>query len=616
VDEFHYYNAKQLANFLFFLTLLREWRYFGQEKRRVCLLTATPNADVEGYLRRLQSGSDIKIEYIEPGTEPAGLKRLPALAPLRLRLYSAEEYDQGIVDLAVGAKQTVNEWLDQGRHGAIISSALWRINTIYARYGGRDNERMERLTGPQRKVGRERARIVELMLATPTVDIGYNFERKGKARQSIDFLLFDGQYADEFTQRLGRAGRVLGKEVSDTPSDAWAIVPDKLVAELKPFADKQLTRVELSAIVKQTLAPRNGIYGYVRSGAIAEAFLPIYRYQQSIPTADAEQAESLFEAVKQTYGATDQWTFRRLKGEIAYYLKVSELIERVMRDAGARPFRVGAASVTLRYITEELSGDRMDENSATEPEGVEEIAQTAERAFSKKIEKRSAFIASRWEDIERYYVIKARFNFRDSYQPPQALIYDPQHLLSSEDYNLYSAIHVAQNCEADWSHDATRIEEWKAQLGWVPNEEIANCCAVKALLERRVNLRFSLDDPGKTKAEWENRYLSKLSALRGFRLLPSLDSGGKVPAELNDLFAANYFTFYAVPDIGPEARALNSLQRTTALFTNKLTVDFGDEGEATYLVVVGTAALLVASERTIGNAKHVAHREADGAVIW
>src|SRR6266568_3177197 len=150
VDEFHYYNAKQLANFLFFLTLLREWGYFN-EGRRVCLLTATPARQVEDYLSRL----NLNIEYIRPGNEPPGLPTIAALAPVHLYLYSADALEEGLISLATSEKSRVLDWLSQGRHGAFISSALWRINRLYQEFGGKDNQRLGRLTG---EIGRASCR--------------------------------------------------------------------------------------------------------------------------------------------------------------------------------------------------------------------------------------------------------------------------------------------------------------------------------------------------------------------------------------------------------------------------------------------------------------------------
>ena len=50
IDEFHYYDAKQLANFLTFFILSKEFGYFDNNRRKVCLLSATPDEKVLTYL--------------------------------------------------------------------------------------------------------------------------------------------------------------------------------------------------------------------------------------------------------------------------------------------------------------------------------------------------------------------------------------------------------------------------------------------------------------------------------------------------------------------------------------------------------------------------------------
>ena len=57
IDEFHYYNPKQLANFLFFMSLSKHMGYIeGSTKRQFCILTATPNPDVQTYLGPGETG--------------------------------------------------------------------------------------------------------------------------------------------------------------------------------------------------------------------------------------------------------------------------------------------------------------------------------------------------------------------------------------------------------------------------------------------------------------------------------------------------------------------------------------------------------------------------------
>src|SRR5260221_9808155 len=78
--------------------------------------------------------------------------------------------------------------------------------------------------------------------------------------------------------------------------------------------------------------------------------------------------------------------------------------------------------------------------------------------------------------------------------------------------------------------------------------------------------------------------------------------------KLKNFFKKNYITFYKIPATGPEALALTKLRKTASLFTNMLKVDFGSEGEQEYIMVVGSAALLVSYEKSVIRAKHAVQR--------
>ena len=237
IDELHYYNPKQLANFLFFMSISKHFGYFsGAANRQFCLLTATPNQQVEQYL----NGLGVDIAWIKPETEVAGeigqTRETPALAPVHLEIYSVDELKDGLLTLAFEKKQGIATWLNGGEDGAIISSALWRINQIYYDLKSTiSTDTMGRLTGAESRRGRQDAKARRLILATPTVDIGYNFDRLDKTRQNIDFLLLDARSGDEFIQRLGRAARVLGKQQQDIPSRVLAVVDAAFYKALQAY---------------------------------------------------------------------------------------------------------------------------------------------------------------------------------------------------------------------------------------------------------------------------------------------------------------------------------------------------------------------------------------------
>ena len=115
------------------------------------------------------------------------------------------------------------------------SAVRWpRINNVYARLRRTlDGYDMGRITGPEPEEERERATARRLILATPTVDIGYNFVKLGKTRQHIDFVVCDARYGDELLQRIGTGWPGVGPSRRQTvPSHAVAVLPPEAAAAL------------------------------------------------------------------------------------------------------------------------------------------------------------------------------------------------------------------------------------------------------------------------------------------------------------------------------------------------------------------------------------------------
>ncbi len=143
IDEFHYYNAKQLANFLFFFSISKEFDYFAYG-RKICLLSATPG-NIEGYLDRLE----LDYELISPDNEAPesdSYEKMKSLTDLELEL-SAITLERLVEEKG----NLIREYQrDKGLDGAIISSALWRINLI--------NQYLTDLS-PKRITGRRAKRI-------------------------------------------------------------------------------------------------------------------------------------------------------------------------------------------------------------------------------------------------------------------------------------------------------------------------------------------------------------------------------------------------------------------------------------------------------------------------
>ncbi len=356
-----------------------------------------------------------------------------------------------------------------------------------------------------------------------------------------------------------------------------------------------MERSVLNALVNATLPPKNGIYAYIRSGAIAEAFLPLYHIKKALSSDEKQQAEQLYLAVAEVYGMKNTRSFATVTSNIQRYLKIKTLLSKLLQDASSKHF--GVASVIVRSMDEqpEIAWERLDRIDEAEAQSIEKNLQ--------KRHKMDEAEAKRLDEIEEYFIAAARFSFRDNFQPPLALAYDPVGFLASAEYTTYSALHIVQNYRADWydkeqPHYRDMLESAQQSV----DKQIQLSCEIRGPQEPRLRVYFHCNAT-LTKKRWEERYCSKLTAIEGLKLRSN--DGRPIPAEINVLFEQNYVTFYAVPAIGPEAIALNKLSKITSLFTNTLRVDFGEEGEHEYMFVVGSAALHIAYENNVIGARYM-----------
>ena len=243
IDEFHYYDSKQVANFLFALALFDQLGYFEVRQRKICLLSATPLPHIPAYLDQLFPNRWCLIAPENEPPESMALRTTPTLASLDLTIQNDE-----LQNWVGEAKRTVRDWIDVGEDGAIISNSLWRINQSYAALRSvLPESKLGRITGPEPADKRVAATGLPLILATPTVDIGYNFKKLNKRRQNVDFLVCDARFGDELLQRIGRAGRVLGKEQVNHPSHALVLLPRNQLKHWQVWTGRSLSDLLLQS---------------------------------------------------------------------------------------------------------------------------------------------------------------------------------------------------------------------------------------------------------------------------------------------------------------------------------------------------------------------------------
>jgi CRISPR-associated endonuclease/helicase Cas3 len=576
IDELHYYSPKQLANFLFFMSLSKHYGYINAANRQFCLLTATPNKQVEEYLEKL----GIDIGWITPETEITDeigkTLETRTLAPVHLEVYSVDELRDGLLTLAFEKKQEIATWLKSGEDGAIISSALWRINQVY--YDLKSTIPIDiigRLTGAESRRGREDAKARRLILATPTVDIGYNFDRLGKTRQNIDFLLLDARSSDEFIQRLGRAGRVLGKQQQNIPSRVLAVVGAAFYKALEPYDGQSMNRLTLRELAEEHLPARNSLYSYIKTGAIVEAFLPIYRLEGMASTEGKPDIEILFNGVQQLFAANTKLTYQRLKCRTRDYMR--------------RAQDYGILKEVPSEMTDCLSKCRqrlMHEQESRKAHG--KLWSSPQEAYN-------------WlqKDLRSYFLEKARFSFREDFQPPLALVSDSQGLLSSEHVALFDALHIVKNYRIEYFNKA---QDWQQKLSLPLPEDDGDAliyCDLKGLLspEDRLQIGLKLSVPGYKRTIWEEEegFAYKPTALYGLEVT-ALNNDRGLPNNVRKMFSQRYIPAFVVAKESRSASTMWSLKKQAQFFPYDLQVIFSDGKTHDYYVVLGTMALQVCCE--------------------
>ncbi|PMB48795.1 type I-D CRISPR-associated helicase Cas3' [Fischerella thermalis CCMEE 5201] len=305
-DEFHLYDAKQLVGMLFYLAYSHVFRFF-QNGRKVVLLTATPEPACELALENLKQAG-VKIARIDG--EVSNTNLLPSQTAVNLELRpQPESKEEWLVELAAEVIHRFRE--KPNENGAVILDSLDNINRLsdLLQQQGLSNY-IGRITGPAPKSDRQRAMQCSIILATSTVDVGFNFERNPEPRrQNLDWLIFSARDRAAFWQRIGRVGRVLGKIETNIDSEAIAYLPSDAWKEGLINLDTTGGRIALKEMLdKLPCLDKPFLTAYWRSEAFLEIARPLLELEEVLENlADAELIAKLFETLKSILGGNRTW---------------------------------------------------------------------------------------------------------------------------------------------------------------------------------------------------------------------------------------------------------------------------------------------------------------------
>ncbi|ONN27906.1 hypothetical protein XJ44_01480 [Thermosipho affectus] len=240
-DEFHYYDPIRSFLAITLLFTYHQIKSKNNETKKFLFLSATPSNTIIKVLKHLNlNWYEVKLDEGHNKSKEKSLSEIN----LDFSFGSLEDNIDKVIN-------EINNYTSENGKIIIISNSLRRIwilkdklNTLGVDAGiiiGPIKSKEERKRNLQKKV----------ILATPTVDIGYDFEE-------VRLLIFEAFNPDEFLQRLGRAGRTLGKTLNFTPK-VIAFLPKTVKYKFEQiFQDKNtITRKELESKIKEIFSSHN-----------------------------------------------------------------------------------------------------------------------------------------------------------------------------------------------------------------------------------------------------------------------------------------------------------------------------------------------------------------------
>ncbi|HEY9811218.1 MAG TPA: type I-D CRISPR-associated helicase Cas3' [Halomicronema sp.] len=324
-DEFHLYDAKQLVGLLFYLAYSLIFGFF-QNGRKIVLLTATPEKACEAALQTLQE-KGLKIARIDGETGQGNL--LPSQTAVNLELRSKpDDKTQWVNELANEVIKRLKEQPSQ--NGAVILDSLDNINLLAKLLREKGfSDVTGRITGPAPKADRQRAMQCQIILATSTVDVGFNFERNpAPQRQNLDWLIFSARDRAAFWQRIGRVGRVLGKSETDIPSQAIAYLPTVAWEQGLSHLDCAKGRFVLTETLNNLAClDKAFLVAYWRSEAFLEIARPLLEMEELLTNLPNQKViTQLFETLQEILGGGRSWKEYRYRMQI---LRAAEQIVKI-----------------------------------------------------------------------------------------------------------------------------------------------------------------------------------------------------------------------------------------------------------------------------------------------
>ncbi|NMF66197.1 type I-D CRISPR-associated helicase Cas3' [Brasilonema octagenarum UFV-E1] len=494
-DEFHLYDAKQLVGLLFYLAYSHLFGFF-KYGRRVVLLTATPEPACELALQSLEKQA-VRIARIDG--ETGNGKSLPSQTTVNLELRpQPDTREEWLAELAFEVVQRFRERPKE--NGAVILDSLDSINRLKELLDKQGlTDYIGRMTGPAPFKDRQRAMECQIILATSTVDVGFNFERNpAPTRQNLDWLIFSARNRAAFWQRIGRVGRVLGKCETNINSEAIAYLPAIAWEEGLASLDISGGRIALEQTLKNLpCLEKPFLLAYWRSEAFLEIARPLLELEEAFQDiAGAELIPQLFETIKSTLGGNRTWDDCRFRIKV---LRGAENLSKAsLKDVQNKwKFTPGGQAFVRTYIKAKYPEDWDDlQAGRVSLDDYERLFKQDEEA-AKDLKEFAEIFSTSYAPL---------FSFRNTFFESLP-IRDPHgYLLDESEETRLDPIHLLRHYE------------------FVPNGELIE---VTSRAKENYELVFRLSYPD-TWQEFVNTELNKLTAFKNCRIERRLGVGGAI----------------------------------------------------------------------------------------
>src|SRR5438876_3451861 len=227
-DEFHLYNAKQIANAAFIMGTMKE---LAPDRPHIFIFSsATPQEQFKTYVQRLG------IDVISVTDTPSQVENSRVVCePLHIHLFAADLLRWKGGDVIRERLPDILNWADSfsmPARGVFIVDSVYEAKRIAAdvRLHGVPSDAIGEVHGYMASEDRVKSLLRRFSVGTTTIDVGVDLTGK----KQKEFLACEARSAAQAIQRLGRLGRH-GRNLEQItiPNTAWVAVPEYVYNYIK-----------------------------------------------------------------------------------------------------------------------------------------------------------------------------------------------------------------------------------------------------------------------------------------------------------------------------------------------------------------------------------------------